>query len=481
MKKLLSILGAMTLIGTTSTSVVACGRGDKPSPTPYTRIDLSGLSDNVQITLSSSTQTVADFKTALLIELKKESKFDKLSDTEVDITKSDSTQIQNSDIVDNSTFVTKVKTKSTSTNFTGEKNINVTIKITDTRTDISTKIPNDINLGQLSTNSVKAFLANLQAELVKISELNTITSSDYDIYKAGTTTGIQDSDISAGTSLNIKIVAKGNKFTGEKDNITVNYIQKNTLNIEVGKQLKLTNDKGEAVQTATLDLTVKNNVNWTVEALKKRINASQLLRTENKAANQACFDFITNVLKVKPKEGTTFADGVFDKAVLDAITAEVTNIKPELTKMDDGKDYAITGGTFNFQFKKDEEALGDVYGIKLKADKTKGVIATALTAIAGKIAVADTDVVTNSNILFVKDGPIPKGAKKGAAINIVGMTGSGKQFMALNKITGLNIIAQFDNRTLGTHWNRGDWLKISYKNTDVNFDPSKTFTKFTIR
>lgn len=31
MKKLLSMLGAITLIGTTSTSVVACG-GEKPSP-----------------------------------------------------------------------------------------------------------------------------------------------------------------------------------------------------------------------------------------------------------------------------------------------------------------------------------------------------------------------------------------------------------------------------------------------------------------
>ncbi|WP_395472879.1 hypothetical protein [Spiroplasma endosymbiont of Nomada rufipes] len=46
--------------------------------------------------------------------------------------------------------------------------------------------------------------------------------------------------------------------------------------------------------------------------------------------------------------------------------------------MDDSKDYAITGGTFNFRFKKGEEALGDVYGIKLKADKKKVLLLLVL-------------------------------------------------------------------------------------------------------
>ncbi|BET37640.1 lipoprotein [Spiroplasma ixodetis] len=41
MKKLLSILGAITLIGTTSTSVIACGGRNEPSPTSDTRTDLN--------------------------------------------------------------------------------------------------------------------------------------------------------------------------------------------------------------------------------------------------------------------------------------------------------------------------------------------------------------------------------------------------------------------------------------------------------
>ncbi|WJG69356.1 lipoprotein [Spiroplasma ixodetis] len=34
MKKLLSMLGTITLIGTVSTNIIACGKGDEPSPTP---------------------------------------------------------------------------------------------------------------------------------------------------------------------------------------------------------------------------------------------------------------------------------------------------------------------------------------------------------------------------------------------------------------------------------------------------------------
>lgn len=100
LKKLLSILGAMTLIGTTSTSLVACDVGENPTPpTP------------------------------------------------------------------------------------------------DTRTDIENEITSPIALGQLSANTKVGFLAKLQTALAQIPNLNTITPSDYDVYKAGTTTAIQDSDI----------------------------------------------------------------------------------------------------------------------------------------------------------------------------------------------------------------------------------------------------------------------------------------------
>ncbi|KNE88502.1 hypothetical protein PSTG_18094 [Puccinia striiformis f. sp. tritici PST-78] len=98
----------------------------------------------------------------------------------------------------------------------------------DTRTDIEKEITSTIALGQLDTNTKTDFLDKLQTALVQIPNLSTITPNDYDVYKAGTITSIQDNDIIAGNSLNIKIVAKGNKFKGNKDNITTNYTQKDT-------------------------------------------------------------------------------------------------------------------------------------------------------------------------------------------------------------------------------------------------------------
>lgn len=71
-------------------------------------------------------------------------------------------------------------------------------------------------------------------------------------------------------------------------------------------------------------------VMWAIPALETPITADKLLTADNKAANQSCFDFITNVLTVKPKTGSKLDDGVFDKAILTAITGEVTKITPTL-------------------------------------------------------------------------------------------------------------------------------------------------------
>ncbi|MBP1527244.1 MAG: lipoprotein [Spiroplasma ixodetis] len=164
MKKLISILGAMTLIGTTSSSVIACG-GDKPKPS----------------TISPTP---------------------------------------------------------------------------DARTDIENKITSPIALGQLSENTKTDFLAKLQTALARIPNLNTITPNDYNVYKAGTgNVAIQDSDITAGTSLNIKIVAKGNKFKDNKDNITTKYTQKDTrINLRTITQLTGLN--------ITANSTATNNDLW---------------------------------------------------------------------------------------------------------------------------------------------------------------------------------------------------------------------------
>ncbi|BET38102.1 hypothetical protein [Spiroplasma ixodetis] len=76
-------------------------------------------------------------------------------------------------------------------------------------------------------------MAKLEEKIRKLPNLSTITTNDYDVYKSETTINIQDSAINNSLFLNVKIVAKGENFTGKKDNITVNYIlrdQKINLN-----------------------------------------------------------------------------------------------------------------------------------------------------------------------------------------------------------------------------------------------------------
>lgn len=244
-----------------------------------------------------------------------------------------------------------------------------------------------------------------------------------------------------------------------------------TMNTDVSKQLGLTNDKGEGMQEVTLNASKPNEVMWSVPALATPITADKLLVAEDKAANQSCFDFITNVLKVKPKAGTKLDDGVFDKAALTAITGEVTNITPTLKKMEDNKDYAISAGTFSFKFKKDKEKIGDVYNIKLKVDDTKGVVNAVLATIVGKFTIADTDVANNENIHFKVGENISEKAKPGLAIKITGETEAVKQFDALNKLTDLKITAKLGSiNHFGSYtWLSGDKLKIVYKVGDVTF------------
>ncbi|WP_338961677.1 MULTISPECIES: hypothetical protein [unclassified Spiroplasma] len=106
----------------------------------------------------------------------------------------------------------------------------------DTKIDISTKIPNNINLGTLKfkKNIKSEFLNKLQAKLVAMSGLKTITSDDYDVYikifeKYFYFKDLYFIDIFKPNdfltlNLNIKIVAKnGAKFKGEKNNITISY------------------------------------------------------------------------------------------------------------------------------------------------------------------------------------------------------------------------------------------------------------------
>lgn len=106
----------------------------------------------------------------------------------------------------------------------------------DTKIDISTQIPNNINLGTLKfkKNIKSEFLNKLQAKLLAISGLKTITSDDYDVYikifeKYFYFKDLYFIDIFKPNdfltlNLNIKIVAKnGAKFKEEKNNITISY------------------------------------------------------------------------------------------------------------------------------------------------------------------------------------------------------------------------------------------------------------------
>ena len=133
MKKLLSILGAITLIGTASTSVIACNGGEKPTPPTPDKTNIAGI------------------------------------------------------------------------------------------------IPSTIDLGELSANTAAGFKTKLQEKLANLTELSSIKTEDYDVYKAGTEIAIMDSDITGKSSLKIKIVARGAHFEGEKDDITTNYTKHATV------------------------------------------------------------------------------------------------------------------------------------------------------------------------------------------------------------------------------------------------------------
>ncbi len=132
----------------------------------------------------------------------------------------------------------KILTALITANITMVSTINViACKGKNTQIDISDKIPTSIILTQVSSSNIKkSFLNALQEKLITIQDLNNITTADYDVYKIGTTDSIEDSDIISTNWLSIKIVAKGNNFTGTKDNImteyTRNITEQNTIYLD---------------------------------------------------------------------------------------------------------------------------------------------------------------------------------------------------------------------------------------------------------
>lgn len=78
MKKLLSVIGAMTLIGTVSTSVVACDGGEEPSSSPKEKIDLDSLPKNVTL-INIAIKDVNDFTTNFKQELSKTTNYEAIA------------------------------------------------------------------------------------------------------------------------------------------------------------------------------------------------------------------------------------------------------------------------------------------------------------------------------------------------------------------------------------------------------------------
>ncbi|WP_342266484.1 lipoprotein [Spiroplasma endosymbiont of Villa modesta] len=198
MKKLLSMIGAIALTTATSTSIIACGEEKPPIDK---KIDISNFKDLDLGTIETNGKDL----TVNMIK-------DKLP-----------TNIENEVNITNITNISATLTaKSNSIKYKGS--VIVTYSL-DKKIDI--KITNTINLGQLHANTKADFLEKLQIALAQIKDLNTIKTSDYDVYKAGTTTAIQDSDIINSTNfLTVKITVKNNslKFKGETT-ILVSYIK----------------------------------------------------------------------------------------------------------------------------------------------------------------------------------------------------------------------------------------------------------------
>lgn len=97
MKKLLSSLAIVTLIGATSISVVTCG-GERIAPVRKTDLNSLTTTANVSIKIDSIDK-VNYFKIVLISQLKLQSGFSNLEISDVDITKYDGSSLQESDIV----------------------------------------------------------------------------------------------------------------------------------------------------------------------------------------------------------------------------------------------------------------------------------------------------------------------------------------------------------------------------------------------
>lgn len=192
MKKLLSVIGAMTLIGTVSTSVVACDGGEEPSSSPKEKIDLDSFPKNVTL-INIAIKDVNDFTTMFKQELSKTTNYEAITtDNNVVIKKNDNSSLEPEDIKTSSLTIKIIASQST--NFSGEKviSINLTVNKKDLSTITkltglnivadSTKVNNDLWDKILEANELKNYRVSIKADWFnKIYATN--NSSDTDSIK----------------------------------------------------------------------------------------------------------------------------------------------------------------------------------------------------------------------------------------------------------------------------------------------------------
>lgn len=170
--------------------------------------------------------------------------------------------------------------------------------------DLTTTIPKSLVLGKLNNNSIKGFFEKFQTKLLSLTGLSSITNNDYDVYKAGTTTAIQDSDITNSNHIFVDINSKGNQFVGLAKNIYIHYEwNENNINVFEVDYRALAHNWIKTKVSRDIFLDIKNFFNK-IKIEKSKTNIFKLIsnfyKIDNNGAGgsilQSDYDTFINVI-----------------------------------------------------------------------------------------------------------------------------------------------------------------------------------------
>lgn len=131
------------------------------------------------------------------------------------------------------------------------------------------------------------------------------------------------------------------------------------------------------------------------------LKATALLdATTKKAKSQDSYIFLTTNLGVKPTQGSSFSDGVFDKTITDDITFVINTVKPTLQSIENNSDFAVAGGTETGRWMKGDSKLDVPYTLNLKPAATTGLIKAGFPA-STDITLANFDTTVGPLTNFV--------------------------------------------------------------------------------